>query len=327
MAHQDPGHLETELAAPSAGAGSGPGDADEVPASAAHQTGEPSRWSGGSQIVLAATPIGDVGDATANLRALLEGADVVAAEDTRRLRALLQRLELRARGRLVSYHEHNEAERAAELVEAAAAGATVAVVSDAGMPSVSDPGYRVVRRATEAGVRVRALPGPSAAVTALAVSGLASDRFCFEGFAPRKAGERARALAALAAEPRTMVFFESPHRTEATLEAMAEAFGADRPAAVCRELTKTYEEVRRGPLAGLARWAAEGVRGEVTIVVAGAPSRTTTVTDHVAEMLARVVDGERLKAVTAQIAEREGLPRRELYDAALAARDAGAAST
>ncbi|ACQ79212.1 Uroporphyrin-III C/tetrapyrrole (Corrin/Porphyrin) methyltransferase [Beutenbergia cavernae DSM 12333] len=279
------------------------------------------RWSGRARIVLAATPIGNAQDATPNLLALLAEADVVAAEDTRRLRTLLARLGIRTAGRVVSYHEHNESERAAELVELAREGATVAVVSDAGMPSVSDPGFRVVRAAAEAGVRVSALPGPSAVLTALAVSGLASDRFCFEGFAPRRAGERRRALEALAAEPRTLVFFESPHRLAATLEAMATAFGHDRAAAVCRELTKTYEEVRRGPLGELAAWASEGVRGEITVVVAGAPPVSAEPGDHVAEVLARVAAGERLKDVSGDVAARVGVSRRELYDAALAARE------
>ena len=146
------------------------------------------------------------------------------------------------------------------------------LVTDAGMPSVSDPGYRLVAAAVEAGIPVTAAPGPSAVLTALALSGLPVDRFAFEGFLPRKAGERARTLAAVAADPRTLVFFEAPHRIAEALTAMAEAFGADRPAAVCRELTKTYEEVRRAPLGELAAWAAEGLRGEITVVVQGAPA-------------------------------------------------------
>jgi 16S rRNA (cytidine1402-2'-O)-methyltransferase len=271
-------------------------------------------------VVLAATPIGDVDDAPPRLRTLLAEADVVAAEDTRRLHGLLGRLGIRPAGRIVSYHEHNEARRADELVAEAAAGARVLVVSDAGMPSVSDPGYRVVRAAIDAGVRVTVLPGPSAVLTALAVSGLASDRFTFEGFAPRKPGERARWLAGLRDEPRTMVLFESPHRTAETLAAMAEAFGPDRQAAVCRELTKTYEEVRRGGVAELARWAADGVRGEVTIVVAGAPPRAADPAVAVAEVLERVAAGERLKEVVTEVATAVGLGRRELYEAALAAR-------
>ena len=182
-------------------------------------------------------------------------------------------------GRVVSYFEGNEERRTPELAALLAEGSTVVLVTDAGMPSVSDPGYRLVVAAIAADVAVTSIPGPSAVLTALAVSGLPVDRFCFEGFLPRKAGERTRALTELVAERRTMVFFESPHRTEASLRAMADVLGADRPAAVCRELTKTYEEVARGSLAELVEWAAgqeQGVRGEVTIVVGGAAPDTRT---------------------------------------------------
>jgi 16S rRNA (cytidine1402-2'-O)-methyltransferase len=196
----------------------------------------------------------------------------------------------------------------------------VVVVTDAGMPSVSDPGYRLVTAAIDSGVPVTCVPGPSAVLMALAVSGLPVDRFCFEGFLPRKAGERARTLAALAGERRTMVFFEAPHRIEATLRAMAEAFGADRRAAVCRELTKTYEEVRRGGLAELADWAAEGVKGEITVVVGGAAARSASVEDVLRGIQERVAAGERLKDVCADVAGRTGLSKKALYDAALAAR-------
>ena len=221
-------------------------------------------------LVLAATPIGRVADAPPRLAEELAGADVVAAEDTRRLRRLAADLGIEVGGRVVSYFEGNESARTPQLLEALEAGQRVVLVTDAGMPSVSDPGYRLVVAAVAADIHVTAVPGPSAVLTALAVSGLPVDRFCFEGFLPRKGGERSRRLAELAAEPRTMVFFEAPHRTGAALSAMAGAFGDDRPAAVCRELTKTYEEVRRGPVGELATWAADGVRGEVTIVVAGA---------------------------------------------------------
>lgn len=275
----------------------------------------------GGAIVLAGTPIGDTGDAPPRLLRLLVEADVVAAEDTRRLRALAARLGVEVGGRVVSHHEHNEAARAAELVATAREGGTVLVVSDAGMPGVSDPGYRLVRAAVEAGVRVTAVPGPSAVLTALALSGLPTDRFCFEGFVPRKPGERSRALAALADEPRTLVFFESPHRLAATLESMVGAWGADRQAAVCRELTKTYEEVRRGPLAELAAWAADGVRGEITVVVGGAPAVAASVEDHVGRVLALVAQGARLKDAAGEIAAATGLGRRELYEAALTARE------
>ncbi len=278
---------------------------------------------GSGVVVLAATPIGDAGDAPPRLVELLAGADVVAAEDTRRVQALASRLGVRLGGRLLSYHEHNEEARAAELVADAAAGATVLVVSDAGMPGVADPGYRVVRGAIRAGVRVTAVPGPSAVLTALALSGLPSDRFCFEGFVPRKPGERARWFAALVGEPRTLVMFEAPHRLAGTLAAAAEAFGRDRPAAVCRELTKTYEEVRRGALGDLATWAADGVRGEVTLVVGGAAVRRADLGAAVRQVLDRVASGSRLKEATAEVAQVTGLGRRDLYEAALVARRSG----
>jgi 16S rRNA (cytidine1402-2'-O)-methyltransferase len=223
----------------------------------------------GMTLVLAGTPIGRPDDASPRLAAELSGADVIAAEDTRRLRRLAGDLGVTLHGSVVSYFEGNERERTPMLIEALRAGRRVVLVTDAGMPSVSDPGYRLVAAAVEAGVDVTVVPGPSAVLTALAVSGLPADRFCFEGFLPRKRGERARRLTDLAHEPRTMVFFEAPHRTRATLEAMVEAWGPDRQAAVCRELTKTYEEVRRGPLAELAGWAVADVRGEITVVVAG----------------------------------------------------------
>ena len=273
-------------------------------------------------IVLAATPIGDAADAPARLVAGLAEADLVAAEDTRRALALADRLGVRIAGRLLSFHEHNEAERAPVLLDAARAGQRVLVVSDAGMPSVSDPGYRLVRAAHDAGVPVTVAPGPSAVLTALALSGLATDRFCFEGFAPRKAGDRARTFGALADERRTMVFFESPHRVHDTLAAMAEAVGPERPAAVCRELTKTYEEVLRGSLAELAaRAGEEQLRGEISIVVAGAQEQAPpSVEDLVPGVLTQVDAGTRLKEAVAEVAQRAGVPKRDLYEAVLAAR-------
>jgi len=274
------------------------------------------------RLILAGTPIGDVEDASPRLRRLLVEADVVAAEDTRRLHALAGRLELKMTGRILSYHEHNESARADELLDVVENGGTVLIVTDAGMPSVSDPGYRVVTRAIERRLPVTSAPGPSAVLTALAVSGLPTDRFCFEGFPPRKPGERSRAFELLADERRTMVFFESPHRVDQTLAAMAEAFGADRPAAVCRELTKTYEEVLRGGLGELAETAAqEQLRGEISIVVSGAPQReTATTAELVAEVLSRVAGGERLKEAVAGVADAAGVHKRELYAAALAAK-------
>ncbi|MGF0117970.1 16S rRNA (cytidine(1402)-2'-O)-methyltransferase [Promicromonospora sp. Marseille-Q5078] len=278
-------------------------------------------------VVLAATPIGNAEDASPRLRRLLAEADVVAAEDTRRLHALAARLGVTVQGRVTSFHEHNEVARADELLDVVADGGTVVVVSDAGMPAVSDPGYRVVARAVERGVRVTAAPGPSAVLTALALSGLPTDRFTFEGFVPRKTGDRSRWLGALAAEHRTMVFFEAPHRIAETLRAMADAFGADRPAAVCRELTKTYEEVLRGALTDVVAEAdaraadGDGLRGEICVVVGGAPAGAApSVEDLVPEVLARVEAGERLKTVVADVATAAGVPKRDLYAAALAAR-------
>ena len=268
-------------------------------------------------LVLAATPIGRVADASPRLAEELAGADVVAAEDTRRLRRLAADLGVTVRGRVVSHFEGNEAARAEDLVQVLLEGGRVLVVTDAGMPSVSDPGYRLVSTAVAAGVRVTAVPGPSAVLTALAVSGLAVDRFCFEGFLPRKAGERSRRLAELTAEPRTMVFFEAPHRTAATLSALGEAFGPDRRAAVCRELTKTYEEVVRGPLADLTAWAEAGVRGEVTLVVAGAPPAASPASagDLATEVATEEAAGATRKEAIRTVADRFGLPKRQVYDA------------
>ena len=270
-------------------------------------------------IILAATPIGNLGDASRRLVEALEAATVIAAEDTRTTQRLLAALGVSNRPRLVALHDHNEKARATELVELAR-DEDLLVLSDAGMPTVSDPGYGLVAAAAEAGVTVTAIPGPSAVVTALAVAGLPTDRFTFEGFVPRKAGERARSLAALATEPRTMVFFEAPSRLAATLAAMADAFGVDRRAAVCRELTKLYEEVKRGTLAELAEWAADGVRGEIVIVVAGATAQPIAFPDAVTEVLELVRDGVRLKDAASDISARTGHSSRELYQAALAVR-------
>lgn len=275
-------------------------------------------------LVLAGTPIGDVADAPPRLAAELETADVVAAEDTRRLRRLTQALGIHTTGRVVSYFEGNESARTPELVEALSGGARVLLVTDAGMPSVSDPGYRLVAAAVEKGIKVTAVPGPSAVLTALALSGLPVDRFCFEGFLPRKAGERLGRLRDVADERRTMVFFEAPHRLDDTLAAMAEVFGGDRRAAVCRELTKTYEEVKRGPLAELAVWAAEGVRGEITVVVEGAAdvAEELDAAELVRRVQVREEAGERRKEAIAAVAAAAGLPKREVFDAVVAAKNA-----
>jgi 16S rRNA (cytidine1402-2'-O)-methyltransferase len=269
-------------------------------------------------LTLAATPIGRVDDASPRLAAALESADVIAAEDTRRLRRLAGELGVTVGGRVVSYFEGNEERRTTELVEALQNGADVLLVTDAGMPSVSDPGYRLVAAAVGADVPISVVPGPSAVLAALAVSGLPVDRFCFEGFLPRRTGERRRRLAELADEPRTMVFFEAPRRTAATLAAMAEAFGADRQAAVCRELTKTHEEVRRGSLPELASWAESGVLGEVTLVVAGAgsqPRPDRSESDLVERVAALEADGMSRRDAIAEVARATGVRRRIVYDA------------
>jgi len=270
-------------------------------------------------LVLAGTPIGRVQDASPRLVTELAGADVVAAEDTRRLRRLTRELGIELTGRIVSYFDANESQRTPQLLDMLRAGACVVLVTDAGMPSVSDPGYRLVAAAVEAGIDVTAVPGPSAVLTALAVSGLPVDRFCFEGFLPRKAGERARRLAELVDEPRTMVFFEAPHRTEQALVALVEAFGGVRRAAVCRELTKTHEEVRRGPLAELVTWAADGVRGEVTLVVSGAAGVGPADLDDEAVralVAAEVEAGMTTKDAVATVARRTGIPKKTVYAAA-----------
>ncbi len=276
-------------------------------------------------LVLAGTPIGDPADAPPRLTAELASADVIAAEDTRRLRRLTAALGVTPGGRVVSYFEGNETARTPELVEALAAGSRVLLVTDAGMPSVSDPGYRLVAACVERGITVTAVPGPSAVLTALALSGLPVDRFCFEGFLPRKAGERLARLREAAGERRTQVYFEAPHRLADTLAAMAEAFGGERRAAVCRELTKTYEEVRRGPLAELAHWAAGGVRGEITVVVEGAPDAPAAGLDA-AELARRVAvresAGEARKAAIAAVAAEAGVPKRNVFDAVVAAKTA-----
>jgi 16S rRNA (cytidine1402-2'-O)-methyltransferase len=267
-------------------------------------------------IILAATPIGNLGDASRRLVEVLSAATVVAAEDTRVAQRLLAGLGVATRPRLIALHDHNERDRAAELVELAR-DQDVVLLSDAGMPTVSDPGFHLVEAAAAAGVSVTALPGPSAVLTALAVSGLPTDRFTFEGFLPRKQGERLSTLRAVAAEPRTMVFFESPNRLAASLGDIATALGADRRVVVCRELTKLYEEVRRGTAAELAAWAAEGVRGEIVVVVAGAPARAADPEAAVQQVLALVASGTRLKDAAAEVAEATGIGKRDLYQAAL----------
>jgi 16S rRNA (cytidine1402-2'-O)-methyltransferase len=246
----------------------------------------------GGVLTLAAVPIGRAEDASSRLAAELADATLIAAEDTRRVRWLASSLNIELKARVVSYYDAVEARRTADLLEELKAGRDILLVTDAGTPGISDPGYRLVAAAAAAGLRVTALPGPSAVTTALAVSGLPTDRFSFEGFPPRGQGERARRFAELAGDRRTQVFFESGRRLATTLAELAVSHGGDRPAVVCRELTKTHEEIKRGTLAELAEWAAlvsgadpreprkkkgaasGAVRGEITLVVAGVPRRS-----------------------------------------------------
>ncbi len=270
--------------------------------------------------MLAATPLGHPGDASARLVEALGGADVIAAEDTRRLRRLAAALGVDIRGRVVSHYDAVEVARTPALVAAVREGQTVLVVTDAGMPSVSDPGFRLVSACVAAGLAVSCLPGPSAVTTALAVSGLPCDRFCFEGFAPRRPGERRRWLSALEREPRTAVFFESPRRLAATLADAVSVLGARRPAAVCRELTKTHEQVLRGPLGELAAWASDNeVLGEITVVLGGAAPGSVPMDELVASVRARVDGGERLKDAVSAVAAGTGVSKRELYSASVSA--------
>jgi 16S rRNA (cytidine1402-2'-O)-methyltransferase len=279
-------------------------------------------------LILLGAPLGNPGDASARLRDVLATADVIAAEDTRRLARLAADLGVVVTGRVVSYFEGNEQRRTPELVEALTREETVAVITDGGMPSVSDPGFRLVRAALAAGVALTSVPGPSAVTTALALSGLPCDRFCFEGFPPRKPGERRARLAELADEPRTLVFFEAPHRVAATLADLAGAFGPDRPAALARELTKTFEEVRRAPLGELAASAAaQPPRGEITLVVGGAPADAgrgpdddVPAGDLAAAVAALEAAGTPRKAAIAAVAAARGLPKRTVYAAVVSNR-------
>lgn len=268
-------------------------------------------------IILAATPIGNLGDVSRRLVEALATAEIVAAEDTRTTIHLLSALGIENRPRLIPLHEHNEDTRAAEIVELAR-DTDVLVLSDAGMPSISDPGFPLVAAAAAAGVVVTVLPGPSAVLTALAVSGLPTDRFAFEGFLPRKG--RVAYFTSLAREERTMVFFESPNRLGAALADLVAALGPERRVVVCRELTKLHEEVKRGAAAEVAEYFRDGARGEIVLVVAGAEPATASLPDGIAQVLALVSQGVRLKEASSEVASSTGLGRRDLYEGALAAR-------
>ena len=275
------------------------------------------------KLIVCGTPIGNLEDASPRLARMLTEADLVACEDTRQTRKLLTHLGVTTR--TTSYHDVDERDRAEFLADRVAAGTRLALVTDAGMPGVSDPGYHLVAACLARGLQVEVVPGPSAVLAALVVSGLPTDRFCFEGFPPRRTGARDRRLAELAAEPRTMVFFEAPHRALATLAAMAAAFGADRPCAVVRELTKIHEEVLRGSLAEVAeRLAANGPRGELTLVVGGAPaSRPSSAgaTDLAAEVAALVAGGASTRDAITTVARASGAPRRAVYQAVIDVRE------
>nr|BFF23956.1 16S rRNA (cytidine(1402)-2'-O)-methyltransferase [Glycomyces mayteni] len=274
--------------------------------------------------MLLGAPLGNPEDASSRLRTELGRADVIAAEDTRRLRRLLSELDVVPGAQITSYFEANEAGRTDTLLEQLREGKRVAVITDGGMPSVSDPGFRLVRAAIDAGVPVTCAPGASAVTTALALSGMPCDRFCFEGFAPRKDGERRRLFGDLAEEKRTMVFFESPRRVADTLRAMSETFGPDRPVALCRELTKTHEEIRRGTLAELAEGAeADPPRGEITLVLSGwtGPDASEATPEAMAAAVAALEDaGTDRKTAMKEVAVRFGVTRRDVYDAVLTAR-------
>ena len=273
-------------------------------------------------LILGGTPIGNLADASDRLRSALTTADLIAVEDTRKLRTLASGLGVRTRGRVIVNHDHNEAERSETIVQAVQGGQRVLLLSDAGMPTISDPGYVAAAAVAEADLPVTVVPGPSAALTALALSGLPTGRFTFEGFLARKGSERTRRLASLAGEERTMIFYESPHRTAATLADFVQTFGANRRGTVSRELTKLHEEVRRGTLAELAEWAeSERVRGEIVIIVEGAQTPETPEAQDVVQLvLDRVAGGERLKSACAAVAAETGTSKRDLYEAALAAR-------
>ncbi|MEU5466966.1 16S rRNA (cytidine(1402)-2'-O)-methyltransferase [Kocuria salsicia] len=287
------------------------------------QASAPAQDSAHGALVIVGTPIGNLSDASPRLREILQSADVLAVEDTRTLHRLASGLGVGVAGRVVTHHEHNESARSAELLDEVRAGKTVAVLSDAGMPTVSDPGFPLVRAAAEAELPVTVLPGPSAVLAALAVSGLPTDRFTFEGFLARKKGERAAQLTALAAEPRTMVFYESPHRLAEMLAALRDAMGGKRRAAVCRELTKLHEEVLRDDLDGLVAWA-EGsqIRGEIVVVLHGAAPAQAPEPEQLTAMVEELVATSdiKLKAAARQVATEYGVSTRRLYDAVIAAR-------
>jgi 16S rRNA (cytidine1402-2'-O)-methyltransferase len=272
-------------------------------------------WDNDWVLILAATPIGNIGDASTRLKSTLEQAKVIAAEDTRTLLKLANHLGIKLNAELISLHEHNELQKLDRLVEIAQT-AEVVLVSDAGMPTISDPGFALVRACSEAQIEIQVIPGPSAVISALAVSGLSTDRFCFEGFLPRKSGERTRMFTSLANEQRTMVFFESPHRIPESLQDAAKVFGPERKASVSRELTKKFEETRRGNLSELIEWAKDQ-KGEMVLVIAGAEARVWDMDELVSEVLSLKASGTGLKQASGSVAKQHGVSSSELYALAL----------
>ena len=269
-------------------------------------------------LILAATPLGNPGDASPRLKSAIENASIIAAEDSRRFHRLCADIEVTFTARVLSFFEGNEIDRTRELISELKSGATVLVVSDAGMPTISDPGFRLMRDAIAEGIEVSVIPGPSAVTTSVALSGLPTDRFSFEGFPPRTAGARIATFEKLRFEERTMVFFEAPHRLADSLVDAVTVFGADRLGAICREMTKRYEETIRGNLGELSAWASTNeVLGEITLVIAGAATDSASLT--AADMVGRVREFEAAgmdrKSAIATVAEEFGIAKRLVYAA------------
>ena len=276
------------------------------------------------KLLLAGVPLGNPGDASTRLISAIKSATIIAAEDSRRFQRLCQDLDVSATGKVLSFFEGNEEERTEQLLNELKNGAEVLVVTDAGMPTVSDPGFKLVRAAVDANIPVEVLPGPSAVTTALALSGLPTDRFCFEGFVPRTQGAREKFFENLKFEPRTIVFFEAPHRLIETLEVATHLLGSDRKAALCREMTKTYEETVRGTLADIQNWAnSKEILGEITVVISGAiegakEKSQQEIIDAVRKL--ESVGMDRKEAIAAVATELD-LPKREVFDAMVAAKN------
>lgn len=268
-------------------------------------------------LVLVGTPLGNLGDASPRMREEIAAADLIAAEDTRRFLDLAERLEVQHTAKIMSLFDHNEQSRAERIADAVDSGMRVVLLTDAGMPGVSDPGYHVVKAVSDRGLPVTSTPGPTAVTTALALSGLPTDRFTFEGFLPRKSGKRRALLQSLAREERTMVFYEAPHRIVQSVEAIVEVFGHDRRIALCRELTKLHEEVIRGRAADVLLDIADGVRGEIALVVSGTDGPGVEPEDVLERVSELVTQGMRGKDAAAQVAKTAGLKTREVYEAYL----------